>query len=193
MNKKTLTLAMLTLSTFLLISLVNAQAPDEVTAWTDKQKYAPGERGTLYVAFYNNRDVAVTVKNITVTYYEWRAFVGDIWVGNETQTIDIPLSGKTSKLLNDVIDIAFTVPSDGRAISANVQIEIDTDQGYETGYSYINVPETPVYVEQMVTLLTVQVVLLIVCTIIIAATIFLSTRRPQTMWRKEEAKPVATA
>jgi hypothetical protein len=40
--------------------------------------------------------------------------------------------------------------------------------------------------DQIITLFTIQVVLLIVCTIIIAATIFLSTRRPQIMWKTEE-------
>jgi len=37
-----------------------------------------------------------------------------------------------------------------------------------------------------VTLFTIQAVLLIVCTVIIAATIFLSARRPQVTWKAEE-------
>jgi hypothetical protein len=40
--------------------------------------------------------------------------------------------------------------------------------------------------DKLVTLFTVQVVLLIVCTIIIAATIFLSARKPQVTWKAEE-------
>jgi len=40
--------------------------------------------------------------------------------------------------------------------------------------------------EQIITLFTIQVVLLIVCTIIIAATIFLSARRPRITWKAEE-------
>ncbi len=186
LNKKIIALIIMAVSMLLITPLVNAQEPDEVTVWTSKPNYAPGEKGTLYVAFYNNRDVAVTIKNITITYYAWRAYVGGTWVGNETHTMDVPLSGKGTKLLNEVVDITFTVPTDGRAINTTVQVKIGTDRGFEYGYANINVPETPSYMEQIVTLFTVQVVLIIVCTIIIAATIFLSARRPRVMWRREE-------
>jgi len=40
--------------------------------------------------------------------------------------------------------------------------------------------------DKLVTLFTVLVVLVIVCTIIIAATIFLSARKPQVTWKPEE-------
>lgn len=179
-----LVLTAIILSTVLCVPLVfAAYEPYEVTVWTNKQKYVAGEKGTLYIAFYNNRDVAVTIQNITITYYSWMAYVGEEWVGNETRTVNIPLSAKDTHVFND---ITFTVPTDGRAISTNVYIEIGTDRGYKYGSGNINVPEVPSYWEQIVTLLTILVVLMIVCTIIIAATIFLSARRPQVTWKPQE-------
>jgi hypothetical protein len=184
LNKKMLVLSAVILSTVLCVPLViAAYEPHEVTVWTDKQKYAAGEKGTLYIAFYNNRDVAVTIENITITYYSWMAYTGEKWVGNETQTVNIPLSAKSTHVFDD---ITFTVPTDGRAVSTSAYVEIGTDHGYKYGSGSINVPEVPSYMEQIVTLLTILVVLVIVCTIIIAATIFLSARRPQVTWRPQE-------
>jgi methionine aminopeptidase len=101
--------------------------------------------------------------------------------------MDVPISGKSTKLINDVVDITFTVPTDGRAVDTSVKVEIGTDKGFEYGYASINLQEpTPKYMEQIATLFTIQVVLLIVCTIIIAATIFLSARRPSLVWKAEE-------
>jgi len=181
MNKKLLILSLIVLSMLLCIPLASALEP--VTAFPDKSKYAPGEKGTMYVDFYNDRDVAVELKNITLTYTSWNAYIGGNWVGNETRTVSIPISSRGIYVFSD---LTFTVPTDGRAVSTSVSIRIGTDHGYEYGYGYINVPETPRYMDQVITLFTTQVVLLIVCTIIIAATIFLSTRRPQITWRKEE-------
>jgi hypothetical protein len=178
-------LSIIAFSLLLCTSLVNAQVPKAVTVWANKSKYAPGETGTLYVAFYNDGDAAVAIKNVTITYASWGAYIGGEWVGNETITMDVPISGKATKLLNDVVDISFTVPSDGRAVSTNVQVRVGTDGGYETGSATINVPETPTYMDQIVTLFTILVVLIIVCTVIIAATMFLSGRRPQVTWKEE--------
>ncbi|MCW3994287.1 MAG: hypothetical protein NWE85_06980 [Candidatus Bathyarchaeota archaeon] len=184
MNKKMLVLSAVILSTILCVPLViAAYEPYEVTVWTDKQKYVAGEKGTLYIAFYNNRDVAATIQNITITYYSWKAYTGEKWVGNETRTVNIPLSAKDTYVFDD---ITFTVPTDGRAVPTTVYVEIGTDHEPESGNGYINVPEVPRYMEQIVTLLTILVVLLIVCTIIIAATIFLSARRPQVTWKPTE-------
>jgi hypothetical protein len=184
LNKKMLVLTAVILSTVLCVPLVfAAYEPYEVTVWTDKQKYVAGEKGTLYIAFYNKRDVAVTIENITVTYYSWATYTGEKWVGNETQTMTVPLSAKDTHVFSD---ITFTVPTDGRAVSTSVYVEIGTDHGYKYGGGSINVPEVPSYMEQIVTILTILVVLVIVCTIIIAATIFLSARRPQVTWKPTE-------
>jgi hypothetical protein len=190
LKRKLLVLSLITLSIMLYVSLANAEVPyQDVIVWTNKPEYAPGESGTLYIAFYNSRDDAVAIKNVTILYYSWMAYVDGAWVGNKTYIMDVPVSGKSTKLLNDVVEggITFTVPTDGRAVDTNVEIRIGTDKGFKYAYPTINVQDTPPkYMEQIVTLFTVQVVLIIVCAIIIAATIFLSTRKPQTMWEEEE-------
>ena len=174
------------------VSLANAQAPlpAEVTVWTDRQVYAPGEKGTLYIAYYNNHDRALTIKNITITYYNWRAYIGGKWIGNETYIVTVPMSKGQTLLLNDEMDedITFTVPDDGRAVDCYIEVKIGTDEfEYRYGNSNIDVQDpTPKQMEQIVTLFTILVVLLIVCTIIIAATIFLSARRPRITWKAEE-------
>lgn len=185
MNKKMLVLNALTISMVVCIPLVMAWEPDEVTVWTDKQKYAPGERGVLYVAFYNCKDEEILIQNITILYYNWTACISETWVGNETRTVDIHLSGKKTHVFND---ITFIVPTDGRAVDTGVYVKVGTDDGYKDSYGYITILEVPIYMEQIVTLFTIQVVLIIVCTIIVSATMFLSSRRPQIMWQKEEGE-----
>jgi hypothetical protein len=181
LNKKRIVVYTIVIIALLYLPTIFAQ-PDNITIWTDKPRYAPGETGTLSIAFYNDRTVAVTLKNITVIYSNWRAYSDGLWIGNETQVIDQPIAaGKTH-----VLQITFTVPTDGRGDNSYVSVEIWTDYGRYMGSGYIYVPETPTFMEQIVTLFTVMVVLLIVCTVIISATIFLSARRPQTTWKAPE-------
>ncbi len=181
-----LALVIVALSLFLVIPLTSAAVTIQpVTVWTDKQKYAPGEKGTLYVAFYNTRDEPVDIKNITIVYQSWAAYIeGTGWVGNETKKLTEPLSSKTTRVFKD---ITFTVPTDGRGTPTYVYVEIGTNKGYVSESGYINVPDTPRYMDQIVSLFTIQIVLIIVATIIVAATIFLSARRPpQMIWKSEE-------
>jgi len=179
-------LSAIAVSAILLASVATALAPPDVTVWSSKEKFAPGEKGTLNVAFYNDDTDAVAIKNVTIVYTSWAAYIGGQWVGNQTITMDVPISGLSSKLLNDVTDISFTVPTDGRATSTSVQVTIGTDSGYRFGSGYINVPQTPSYMDQIISLFTIQVILIIVGALIIAATIFLSSRRPQVTWKAEQ-------
>jgi PKD repeat protein len=190
LNRKIFALSLLTLSIALLVPFANAQPDLLMKAWTDKPDYMPGEKVVVHIALNNTGTAALTVENITVTYESWIAYVNDEWVGD--QTIDVEKKaiyvGETLR-----VETTYSVPTDGRAKSTSVNVIVSTDRGsmMYTDAAYIEVSWTPRFMEQIVTLFTVQVVLLIVCTIIIAATIFLSARRPQTMWRREEAKPPA--
>jgi len=172
----------MTVSMLLLAPLVNAQ-PKTVTVWTDQSEYSPGETGTLYIVFYNDEDSAVTIEKITIVFDEWRAYRNENWEGNQTLEINQAIISKGAYEK----ETTFTVPTNGRAKSTEVDITIKTT---ELGNIYedlwVTVTETPKYMEQVVTLFTIQVVLLIVCTIIIAATIFLSARRPQVTWKPTE-------
>ncbi len=184
LNRRISVLSAIILAVLTPVSLVwGAYEPSEVTIWTDRPSYSPGEKGTLFVALYNNRDVAIAIKNITLIFEDWLAYTGDAWIGNETRTMDVALPGGRTHVFND---LAFTVPADGRAETTNVYVEIWTDHGYESGVSTVYVPEVPTSIGQIVTLFTILVVLMIVCTIIIAATIFLSARRPPVTWRPEQ-------
>lgn len=165
--------------------LANAQAgsPPRVTAWTDRPQYVAGEKGTMFIAFCNNRSGQIEVKNITLICRNWTAYIGGAWTGTETKVIT---AGVVASKETRVFDVAFNVPADGRGVSINAEIEVGTDHGLEPATVRISVIEPQRYMEQIVTLLTVLVVLVIVCTVIISSTIFLSARRPQVTWSKEE-------
>lgn len=181
MKKKVLTTSVLLIA--LVLSAANAQVIPNVSVRTDKPNYLPGEKGTIYITFHNRKTEPVEIHNITVIYREWQAYIDDKWVGNETiEYENFVVTGKDVGQLNPV---EFVVPSDGRAETCYVTIDIATTDGYKSSDVWIYVTQTPYFMEQIITLLTILVVLLIVCTIIIAATIFLSRRRPQVMWRQQ--------
>lgn len=181
LNKKVFAFIMVTVSMLLLAPLVSAP-PQTVTVWTDKSEYAPGQAGTLHIVFYNNKGRTVTIENITITFESWKAYKSGQWEGN--QTIEVKEAFIVGKILQN--DVSFTVPTDGRGVPTWVKVEIYADVYIPDTEFGISVSHTPLYWEQTITLLTILVVLLIVCTIIIAATIFLSARRPQVTWRPQE-------
>ena len=184
MNKKVFALLLIAVSALMVTTLAHAQEPPQVTVWTDKAEYVAGESGTLYIRFYNNLGGAITLKKITIVYEDWRAYRNGQWEGNLTMDVNAAIIGK-GVFENET---KFTVPTDGRSKSdCTVMLKFETDSlGTIVGYDTIKIAQTPRYMDQIITLFTVQVVLLIVCTIIIAATIFLSARRPQIMWKAEE-------
>ncbi|MBS7633466.1 hypothetical protein KEJ15_07635 [Candidatus Bathyarchaeota archaeon] len=183
MNRKMLVLAIAIASLPFIASLATAQVtPSRTTVWTDKPLYSPGEKGTIYLAFYNDRTSAVEVKNITLRFANWLAYVNGAWVGNQTFTY----TGKTISSKSTLIfELPFTVPSDGRAVGTTAYLEIGTDHGFESDATYIALYESSRYMDQIVTIFTVQIVLIIVCTFILAAVIFLAARRPPPMWKAE--------
>ncbi|RLI42066.1 hypothetical protein DRO59_05265 [Candidatus Bathyarchaeota archaeon] len=193
MNRKNLILilGLICASFVLLAPLAQAQWGSwRIIAWTDKAEYSAGQTGTLYITYNNDRDDPITIRNITITFEEWRAYINNKWVGNVTYTPkenEKTVTEHTARMF----EVSFTVPSDGRAKTTNVSIIVSTNEPVPDSKTIINgvcVVETPVYMDQIVTIFTIQVVLLIICTIIIAATIFLSARRPQITWRREEVK-----
>jgi hypothetical protein len=198
---------MVTTIAILAICLTSSAYADEpspavnIYAWTDKTSYNPGEKGVLKIVIRNNRtDVDLILKNITITY-PWFAYTGEKWEGNATLKPDVALTKNGGVYTTNV---EFDIPMDGRVTSGtygiseiSIRIAVDKSPYYyptsPTGYQEvpIYIKSTPAYMsledaEKIITLFTIQVVLIIVCTIIIAATIFLSVRRPQVTWRTEE-------
>lgn len=186
LNRKLFALILVTVAVFIAAPLASAQEPPTLTAWTDKAEYAPGETGTLSFALYNNGGSALNIKKVTIVFDEWRAYRNGQWEGNQTIDVTPPLvvESKAAPYENST---KFTVPNDGRAQTTSVHITFYTvDTGIAASGIYsITVVRTPRYMDQIVTLFTVQIVLIIVCTVILAATIFLSARRPQVTWSKE--------
>jgi hypothetical protein len=177
-------------SCLLFVGLAFAASPGPtpltVTAWTDKQQYSPGDKGTLYITYYNPGS-PVDINNVTVVYPSWSAYISGSWVGNQTiqYTPVITISAKGTRTLDG---IQFTVPSDGRAVYTAINVIVGANNEYQSYYSVaaVNVISTPMYFAQMVSLMTIIAVLIIVSAIIIAASVFLSARRPQVMWRSEQ-------
>lgn len=183
MNKKIFALILMTVSMLLVTPLIHAYEPPSIVVWTDKAEYGPGETGTLYIRFYNYGDSALTIKNITVVYESWQAYRNNQWEGNQTIIVNQAVISK-GVYANET---KFTVPTDGRAATTSVSVTFEMYPSGSTHVHYtIDVVQTPKYMDQIVMILTVQAVLLIVCTAIIAAALFLSARRPQITWKAEE-------
>ncbi len=183
LNKKIFALILMTVSMLLVTPLIHAYEPPSIVVWTDKAEYGPGETGTLYIRFYNYGDSALTIKNITVVYESWQAYRNNQWEGNQTIIVNQAVISK-GVYANET---KFTVPTDGRAATTSVSVTFEMDPSGSTHVHYtIDVVQTPKYMDQIVMILTVQAVLLIVCTAIIAAALFLSARRPQITWKAEE-------
>ena len=182
-----------------------------IMVWTDKQFYRPGEEGKLYISIFNKSPDNYFIENITIEY-PWMCYVGDKWEGNQTI---IPEEGKDSIKSGEYYsqEIAFKVPSDGRAKSGEIIVKIYVDRApyvldstnpvtgiYEFKYGKPSIEVAEEYslninsVDKIVTLLAVQIILTVISALVIAAAIYLSirkltkpsTRAPSPPTRKEE-------
>jgi hypothetical protein len=177
MNRKTLVLVLVAAIAMLIITarVYSQTAPPMITTWTDKIDYAPGETGTMYIRFYNDRAGEVDLNRITMIFGSWRAYLNGQWEGN--QTIEVNQTVAVNGIYQT--DTKFVVPTDGRAKTTSVDVFFETDiPSSPTVWSQtIFISQTPRYNEQVTTLLTVIAVLLIACTVIIAIPIFVLARR----------------
>ena len=181
-RKIILMLTMTLLSAILFVSPTKVQAaPEEfyVYAWVDKLQYLPGDSGTLYITIRNDMADEIYVYNITIIY-PWHSYVKDHWEGNDTIEVKTAIERKGGVLNKES---TFEVPSDGRAVDpSDIDVYVYTDElGVEDSDNLvlISVANPPVHMvltdmDMWMTSLTVAVV---ICTIILAIAIFLSTRR----------------
>jgi hypothetical protein len=171
-----------------------------IYAWTDKAVYEPGESGKLTIVIRNDMNVDLILYNITIEY-PWFAYTGEEWDGNDTIIVnDQLMKGEVKTFVSE-----FTVPSDGRVTACILEPKEIEIKAYVNVFPYQYSPREehkpmiyarsmPLYSvsvadwDKAITLFTIQVVLLIVCTIIIATVIFLSSRRPKAVWIEEEEK-----
>jgi uncharacterized membrane protein len=180
------------LTTLVAISiLVTTFAPSvkaasiNIYGYTNKSQYAPGEKGTLRIVIYNSGTESVILESVTIEYPWYWLY---IWEGNETIaniTTAIPAKGNWS------VEKPFTIPADGRAVGGNIRINAYTDEGTIPDNVAISVADsstasTMKYMEQVSLLFTLLVLIVLIGICVVAATIFLSARRAQVMWKTEE-------
>ena len=152
-----------------------------IHAWTDRVQYKPGETGTLYITVRNDLpDTDIIIKNIFITYDSWHAYVKDHWEGNQSFTDINEICGMKGGVYYR--EVTFKVPNGGRGVSATATIIVTLDKPVHNPQLkavYISVvgPPVPITVTDLDTWMTSLGVLIVVCTIILAAVIFLSTRR----------------
>ncbi len=187
---------MVLLASIISISLVQSVAANDIEMWVrfDKAAYEPGEQGTIFITIRNTGTGPIEINNVTLTFPQWMIFTEDGWdpLGNKTIPYE-PAIIVTSKTVESLEAITFTVPTDGRAGRnfPTVEIRMHTSEGYLSYNGQIEVlaPYTSRSLralDNIVMLLTVVAILAIVSAIIIAAAVFLSGRRPGVTWQKEE-------
>lgn len=165
-----------------LITQVEAQPSFTIYGYVDKTQYMLGDMGTLRLWIYNDGTVDLILKNVTIEYPWYSPF----WGGNETiKDIDVIISPKG----NWSTTRTFTVPSDGRATGGPITIRVGTDKILKTGYVSLNVATAPAYLtlkdmDKLVTLLTIQAILVIVAAAIIATAVFFTRKPPVTPQEK---------
>jgi hypothetical protein len=190
MKERVLLLFVVLAATALAFSpLCKAIASLTVYGYTDQTFYKPGDTGTLKFWIYNDGTEDLILKNLTI-YYPWYNPAA-LWGGNETiipsSATVIPAGGNWSGT------DSFTVPNDGRVPSgsSSIRISVVTDKTTRSSAISLSVTSVPFYfslqnMDQLTTWLTILVALMVVCTLIIAAIIFLSVRRRQMTWKSEQ-------
>jgi uncharacterized membrane protein len=190
MKKRVLLFFVVLAATALAFSpLCNAIASLTIYGYTDQTFYKPGDTGTLKFWIYNDGTEDLILKNLTIQY-PWYSPVG-LWGGNDTiipsTATVIPPGGNWSSTNS------FTVPNDGRVPSgsSSISIRVFTDKTTHSSTISMSVTSVPFYfslqnMDQLTMWLTILVALMVVCTLIIAATIFVSVRTRQMTWKSEQ-------
>ena len=173
------TLAIMAFLSILYAQPVTAQNVT-VNAWTDLRQYEVGQSGKLYITIRNDLpDTDLIIKNISIVYVPWHAYVKDHWEGNESFTnID-----QICKMKGGVYykEVTFTVPTGGRGVSAEARITVELDKSdYNPSRQdvdiYVAESPVPMTIEGMDLWMTSLTVAVVVCTIILAIAVFLGTR-----------------
>jgi len=192
MLKKKISLLILLFAVALLVPLCEAAfVPNAVNVyvWVDKTQYNPGETVTLHYTVVNDRASDIVLKEIRIEF-PWFMYVKDHWEGNQTLKINKVLTAKGAPYYNYT---TFTIPNDGRAFifgSSTAIFDFDaTDISKEIN---INVANPPIHssvreMDTVILLMAVLTILIVICTALIAAAIFLSTKKPQGTYTETSA------
>lgn len=149
-----------------------------IYGYVDKTQYLRGEEGKLKIWIVNEGDEDLILQNITVTY-PWNYYLP--WEGNDSLK-------KIGEVIlidgNLTYEFDFTVPSDGRALSSgNINLYVVTDKYDATRSIPLSVANPPMSfnlenMDNLIILITVQIVVAIIAALIIAAAVFLTGRKP---------------
>jgi hypothetical protein len=188
-----LTIILITTLMPMLVQKAECVAVIEVYGYTDKLQYMPGETVTINLWVYNKGPDEIVLKNVTVQL----PWYSPVWGGNYTvdaQNYVLPKGQSWNTTIRNI-----EIPQDGRADGGgNIKVIVVYAIGstiytpefknaihlsvIEPSYTYTSMEN----MDKLLTLLTVLTVLVVVCTIIVAAVIFLSSRRPKAIWVEEE-------
>lgn len=178
------------LACLVMLSVQSVAAQDmTVNVWTDKPQYEPGKKGVLIISILNEEDTPYEIYDITINY-PWTVYDAEKgeWIGNETIKGDTRILATLTSNGGDYYkESGFTVPSDGRAIMGNtIHIYInrsDPDPNtpsvlqHETATLEVAAPSWPMSIVDLNMWMTSLTVAIVICTIILAIVVFLSTRR----------------
>jgi len=166
----------------ILVQSVSANGID-VFVNKDKVEYGPGDTGAISIIIRNTSGDPIEIRNISIQFTNWMMYTVDGWdeLGNRTIVYsDVIVASNQSVALED---ISFTVPTDGRAQSTNVELWVYTNNARIIARPRIDVIQSYAQnllrsMNNIVLLLTVAAILAILSAIIIASAVFLSARRP---------------
>lgn len=159
----------------------------------DKVQYEPGGQGTISITVRNRGDDPIEIRNVSIQFEDWMLFTEEGWdkLGKKTIVYEDEIPVGSNKTIS-LEDISFSVPTDGRAESTDVAIQIYTNEPSAL-HAYESVSVIKPYdlsrlraLNNIVVLLSVTAILAIISAVIIAAAVFLSARRPGVTWQREE-------
>ncbi|UCD95796.1 MAG: hypothetical protein JSV35_04595 [Candidatus Bathyarchaeota archaeon] len=150
-----------------------------IYGYVDDVQYAGGDEGQLMIWIVNEGTEAFILQNLTIIF-PWNSVIP--WEGNVTEAdLDEAISiGK-----NKTFTFDFTIPDDGRALSysSSIRAYVFVDDELHEAVIPMNIANPPYVMafdemNNLITLITVQIVITLLAAIIIAAAIFLSGRAP---------------
>jgi len=169
----------LALASLFFLPLCKAQYPNaHIYAYTDKPYYNVGDTVTLKFWIMNTGTEDLILDNVSLTYPWYDSHVN---FGNATiapANIVIHQGGNWSDTFT------FTVPNDGRATGGSIGIYAVLDKTTAGTSVDLNVLTVPTSIEDTGTFLTwfiILVAIILICTLIIAAALFMSKHRTPVM------------
>jgi hypothetical protein len=150
-----------------------------IYGYVDNIQYTGGDEGQLMIWILNEGTEAFILQNLTIIF-PWNNAIP--WEGNITE-VDLDEAISVGK--NKTFTFDFTIPDDGRALSySSIRAYAFIDDNLYEAVIPMNIANPPYVMafdemNNLITLITVQIVITLLAAIILAAAIFLSGRAPR--------------